>query len=166
MATSFPGQQTVRCAYPQHYFRIFGKSRISWRKSKLKLCSNAERIHRKCLWIFHSVTSPSIPLTDWFNSIVFHPANPATQVYWKPSFSIQTEWATKKLWSRHEQGRMKHFLASPRNDALMPCFRNAVLTNISFACRNLGCFCSTHSASTSRRQAEKCEFICELTSWC
>jgi hypothetical protein len=66
--------------------------------------------------------------------------------------------------SRHEQGRMKHFLASPRNDALMPCFRNAVLTNISFACRNLGCFCSTHSASTSRRQAEKCEFICELTS--
>jgi hypothetical protein len=101
MATSFPGQQTVRCAYPQHYFRIFGKSRISWRESKLKLCSNAERIHRKCLWIFHSVTSPSIPLTDWFNSIVFDPANPATQVYWKPSFSKQTEWATKKLWIFH-----------------------------------------------------------------
>jgi hypothetical protein len=59
----------------------------------------------------------------------------------------------------HEQGRMKLFLASPLNDALMPCFRNAVLTNISFACRNLGCFCSTHSASTSRRQAEKCEFM-------
>jgi hypothetical protein len=44
-------------------------------------------IFRECSWIFHSVTSPCVPLIDCFDSIVFEPTNSDTHVYWEPSFS-------------------------------------------------------------------------------